>query len=202
MPGVVTGSGELNAVIGAGVTAIGEGEACGCGVCAATVGAALGFGAGAAVGGGLIATATTAAVGTVVGTCAGRGAGETAITASVGMGFGASELSGAGVGFGGAVGANFASSCRTGGCGGAERGCDAARGCGTTLACGIGCAIFTAGAGALEGRGSELTVMMTPPETDSGDCSDDDVATENKNIAISACTIAEARKLTAVRSGR
>ncbi len=190
-----SGSGVAGGIVGAKV-------ACGLGVWGACVGATLGFGTGAAVGGTFIDTATVVA-GAAVGTCSGIGAGETAITACVGMGLGALELSGAGVGFGGAVGANFESSCTTRGCGGADRGRAATtRGFGTTCACGTGNAAFTAGAGALDGTGRELTVMMTPPGNDSGDCSDDDVATENKNIAMRACTSAEARKLTAVRSGR
>jgi hypothetical protein len=61
---------------------------------------------------------------------------------------------------------------------------------------------LTAGAGALDTTGRELIVMMTPPGNDSGDCCDDDVATENKKTAIKACRTSEARKLTAVRSGR
>jgi hypothetical protein len=54
-------------------------------------------------------TATVVA-GAAVGTCSGSGAGDTAMTACVGIGFGALLLCGAGVGFGGAVGANFESS--------------------------------------------------------------------------------------------
>jgi hypothetical protein len=157
----------------------------GCGVRGSCVGSAVGLGMGAAVGGVLIATATLAA-GAAVGTCAGSGAGDTAITACVGIGFGASELSGAGVGFGGAVGANFASSCSTRGCGAAERGCAARGGFGTTVARGTGCATFVVVAGAVLGTGRELTVTMIPPGNDSGDCSDDDVATENKKSAMSA----------------
>ena len=169
----------------------------------ACVGATLGFGTGAVVGGTRIAAAMTAAVGTLVGTVSGSGAGDTARIACVGTGFGASELSGAGVGFGGAVGANLASTCRTRGCGGAERGCASARAFGWTGACGAGTATFGTGReGALDGTGCELTVIMTPPGTDSADCSDDDVTTENKKSAMSACTSTEARKLTAVRSGR
>jgi hypothetical protein len=143
-----------------------------------------GCGVGAAVGGTRIETAICAAVGTLVGTATGSGAGVTAITACVGAGFGASEAAGAGVGFGGAVGANFASSCRTRGCGGAERGCVIARVLGTTGACGIGTATFTAGA--LLGTGRVLTVIIMPPGTDSGACCDDDVATEKTKSAISA----------------
>jgi pyruvate kinase len=212
---VAAGRGVAIVVIGGAVTAMTEGcgcgvaggavgalVGCGCGVRGACVGATLGLGEGAAVGGTFIVTATVLA-GAAVGTCSGSGAGETAITACVGIGFGAAELSGAGVGFGGAVGANFASSCTTRGCGGAERGCAATtRGDGTTCACGTGNAAFTAGAGALDGTGRELMVMMTPPGNDSGDCCDDDVATENKKSAMRACTSIEARKLTAVRSGR
>jgi hypothetical protein len=40
--------------------------------------------------------------------------------------------------------------------------------------------------GALLGAGSELTVITTPPEIDSGACCDDDVATEKTKSAISA----------------
>lgn len=139
-PGVVTGIGLDIAAIGAAVTAIAVGSGsgvaggafgaavgCGCGVRGSWVGATLGFGKGAVVGGMRIDTATTAAVGTLVGTVNGSGAGETAMTACVGTGLGASELSGAGVGFGGAVGANFESTCRTRGCGGADRGWASAR---------------------------------------------------------------------------
>lgn len=160
-------------------------DGCGTGVAGLAVGAALGRGDGAAVGGALIVTATVVA-GTLVGTCAGMGAGETAMTACVGIGLGASELTGAGVGFGGAVGANFESSCRTCGCGGAERGCAAATGLGTTAACGTGGETFATLTGALDGTGRVLTVITMPPEIDSGDCADDEVATENKNSAISA----------------
>jgi hypothetical protein len=126
-PGVTSGTGEAIATTGAAVTATALGS--GTGVAGGAVGAAVGFGrgVGAAVGGTRIDAATYAAVGTLVGTVTGSGAGETAITACVGTGFGASELTGAGVGFGGAVGANFASSCRTRGCCGAERGCATGR---------------------------------------------------------------------------
>lgn len=152
----------------------------------AAVGATVGRGrgVGAAVGGTRIVAARIAAVGTLVGTATGSGAGETAITACVGTGFGASEAAGAGVGFGGAVGANFASSCRTRGCGGAERGCATARVFGMAVACGTGIATFTGGA--LVATGCVLTVMITPPESDSGACCDDEVATENTKSAISA----------------
>lgn len=197
MPGVATGAGDA-AAIGIGLTtmadgcgmgvaglAVGAALRIGCGVRGAWLGTALGRGDGAAVGGALIVTATVVA-GAVVGTCAGIGAGETAMTACVGTGFGASELTGAGVGFGGAVGANFESSCRTCGCGGAERGCAAATGFGTTVACGTGGETFATLAGALDGTGRVLTVMTMPPSTDSGACADDDVATEKRYNATSA----------------
>lgn len=191
-----SGTGVAGAAVGA---AVGRG----CGVRGTCVGAAVGLGSGAAVGGVFIETAAIAAVGTLVGTATGSGAGETAMTACVGTGLGASELSGAGVGFGGAVGANLESTCRTRGCGGAERGCVTARVFGTTGACGCTAATFGTGfAGAAEGTGCELIVITTPPEMDSADCCDDDVATENKNNARSAWTSTEAKKLTAVRSGR
>jgi hypothetical protein len=142
------------------------------------VGIALGFGCGAAVGGALTLTATTFA-GTLVGTAAAMGAGVTAICAWVGMGFGADELTGAGVGFGGAVGANFASSCNTRGCGGAERGWAAACGRGTTGACGTGIATRGTLTGALFFGTSRVTVTIALPAIDSGAaCCEDDVASE------------------------
>lgn len=108
MPGVASGAGEAAiALIGAAVTAITDGS--GSGVAACGLGATLGLGSGAAVGGTRMETAMVLA-GALVGTSAGMGAGETAITACVGTGLGADELSGAGVGFGGAVGAKCESS--------------------------------------------------------------------------------------------
>jgi hypothetical protein len=120
VPAVAAGTGV--AAIGGAVTAMTEGCGCGvaggavgalvgrgCGVRGACVGTTLGLGEGATVGGTFIVTATFVA-GADVGTCFGSGAGEAAMTACVGIGFGAAELSGAGVGLGGAVGANFASS--------------------------------------------------------------------------------------------
>ena len=162
---------------GAAVTAMTEGS--GCGVSAGSgLGVRLGSGFGVNRGMGLgerNATRADTVTGAAVGTCTGSGAGETSIGAAVG----------GGVGFGGAVGANFASSWCTYGRAGAEclRGCDAAR------------------TGARAGTGCEVTVMTTAPERDSGAC-DDDVARENRNAATSACTSAEATKLAAVRSGR
>ncbi len=143
---------------------------------------------GVGVGGTFTAT-DTAAAGALVGTCCGSGAAVTAMTACVGTGFGAGVRSGGGVGFGGAVGANFESSCTT-------------RGCGTACRCGAGCAAFADRAGALEDTGRALIVMMTAPLTDSDACCDEDVAIENTSSASSACTISEATKLPAVRSGR
>jgi len=95
--GVYTGTGVVIATMGAAVAGIAVG--CGIGVAAGAVGADVGRGrgAGARVGGTRIEAATLATLGTAVGTLSGIGAEETAIT-------------GAGVGFGGAVGANFASS--------------------------------------------------------------------------------------------
>ncbi len=198
-PGVATGTADANASMGAAVTAIADGSGAGVrGTCVAT---ADGLGEGADVGGTLIATAIVDA-GALVGTCSGSGAAVTEITACVGTGLGASEFTGAGVGFGGAVGANFASSCSTRGCDGASRGRAARGGFGRTAAWGTGGVTFTARAGALEGTGRVLTVTITPPEVDSGDCCDDDVATENKKNAMRTCTSAEVKKLTAVRSGR
>lgn len=131
-------------------------------------------------------TAATFA-GALVGTAAGNGAGVTAIWACVGTGFGAEELTGAGVGFGAAVGANFASSWRTGGCGGAERGCAATRGRGTTGACGTGIATCATFAGAGFFGASRVTVTIALPAIDSGDaCCDDEVTSENKKYAMSA----------------
>ncbi len=125
-------------------------------------------------------TAATFA-GAVVGTAAASGAGVTTICAWVGTGLGADELTGAGVGFGGAVGANFASSCTTRGCGGAERGCAATRGRGMTGACGTGTAARAVLAGAGCFGAARVTVTIEVPEIDSGeDCSDDEVASENK----------------------
>ncbi len=95
-----SGSGVLTA-FGA---VVGTGRADG-----AEVGTVLAFGCGAAVGGTFTATAKMFA-GALVGTIGGSGAGETAICACVGTGLGAAELTGAGVGLGGAVGANFANS--------------------------------------------------------------------------------------------
>ncbi len=184
MPGVATGAAEAIA-IGNGLTAMAVGCGCGRGVCGTCVATAFGLGEGAALGGTFIDTATVAA-GMLVGTCAGIGAGETAITACVGFGLGASELTGTGVGLGGAVGANFESSWTTRGCGGAERGRDAITGLGTTGACGAGGETFATCTGALEGTGRVLTVMMIAPATDSGACADDEVATENTKSAMSA----------------
>lgn len=73
------------------------------------VGAAVGAWVGAAVGGTRTVAATTLA-GTVVGTAATIGIGVRLISGWVGCGFGAAEACGAGVGLGGAVGANLASS--------------------------------------------------------------------------------------------
>jgi hypothetical protein len=106
-PAVAAGTGVASAAMGAAVTWMTEGS--GRGVCGVSVGTILGLGEGAAVGGTFIVAATVVA-GAAVGTCSGIGAGEAAITACVGSGLGALELTGAGVGFGGAVGANFASS--------------------------------------------------------------------------------------------
>jgi hypothetical protein len=100
---------EIDDGAGAGVTGAACGAAVGSGFCVgATVGAAEGLG-GAAVGGTFMLAAMTLA-GALVGAAGGIGAGVTANCACVGDGLGAEELTGAGVGFGGAVGAFFANS--------------------------------------------------------------------------------------------
>lgn len=189
---------------GAGVTSCARGAAVGtgCGFFGAAVGAALGFGTGAAVGGALMFAAMTVA-GIAVATAGGIVAGVTAISACVGTGFGASELSGAGVGFGGPFGLFFASSCSTRGCCGADRGCAAGVGRGCTGACGGGTATCCGCCGAGFCGVARLTVTISPPANDSGAaCSDDDVAMEKKKYAKIACKSSDAKKLAAKRSGR
>lgn len=116
---------------------------------------------------------------------------------------GAAELTGAGVGLGGPLGVFFASSCRTRGCGGAERGCAASVGLGTTGACGGGTATRCASTGAAFCGVVRLTVTISLPANDSGEaCCDDDVAAEKKKYAKSACKRSDAKKLAANRSGR
>lgn len=146
----------------------------------------LGAGVGAVVGGALMLTETICE-GTLVGATGSSGAGLTAKTACVGIGFGARLFSGAGVGFGGAFGLNFESSCRANGRAAAMRGF--ATGCcfGETGACGTGGTIFCCGTATARCGVSRETVMMAVPAIDSGeDSSDDDVATENSSAASSA----------------
>ncbi len=129
-PGVTTACGVACAISGANVAA----GALGCSTFGSgrAVGAEVGACVGGAVGGARTVAATTLA-GTLVGTAAMIGIGVRLISGCVGCGLGAADASGAGVGFGGAVGANLASSCRTRGCGGADLGCATAC-CGATRA--------------------------------------------------------------------
>jgi len=193
-PGVTSGSGLLMFWSGAWVASIAEG--CGWGVAGGALGgavrgAALGTGVcGAALGAGVAGrrlgtTVGTAAAtiwaGALVGTAGGTGAGVTLSCACVGTGLGSDELTGAGVGLGGALGAVFASSCSTRWCGGADRGSAANRGRGTTGACGTGTVTGVGFAGVRTFGAARVTVTTTLPGIASGDaCSDEDVASENK----------------------
>jgi len=107
IPGVTTACGVACAISGANVAA----GAFGCWIFGTgrAVGAAVGACVGGAVGGARTVAATIRA-GTLVGTAAAIGSGVSAISGCVGCGFGAEDASGAGVGLGGAVGANFDSS--------------------------------------------------------------------------------------------
>ena len=129
-PGVTTACGVAWAISGANVAT----GALGCAIFG--TGRAVGAAVGACVGGAVAGTRTVAATtlaGTVVGTAATTGIGVRLISGCVGCGFGAAEASGAGVGFGGAVGANLASSWRIRGWGCADLGCATAC-CGATRA--------------------------------------------------------------------
>ncbi len=143
----------------------------------------VGTGRGAAVGGTFVVTATAAAVGTLLGTDGGNGTGEATIASCVGCGLGAADASGAGVGFGGAVGANAESSCKTRGwCAGRAM---RARGGAITGAFGTGGAGFEM-AGATRATCRFVTVTISLPAKLSGaDCSDDEVASE---ISVSAAS--------------
>ena len=154
----------------------------------ATDGTTLGFGTGVgAVVGGALTLTDTICEGALVGTTGSSGAGLTANTACVGTGFGARLFCGAGVGFGGALGLNFESSCRANGRAAATRGFETGCCFGTTGACGSGGTIFCCVTATARCGVSRDTVMMALPAIDSGeDSSDDDVATENSNAASSA----------------
>lgn len=133
--------------------------------------------------------------GTLVGTAAMIGSGVSAISGCVGCGLGAADASGAGVGLGAAVGANFASSWCTGGCGGAERGC-AATMRGATGACGCGGAACGTAIATVFGTAWLVTVTICAPWIDSeDDCSEDEVASEKSSSANRACTKSDRTKL-------
>ncbi len=173
--------------------ALGAGGAGGAGVAGSFVGAALGAALGPAVGGTLIATATACAVGTEIGTAGIVGSTTGAATCCVGIGLGSAEATGAGVGLGGAVGANFVSSCSTGGWW-AEACRGRARGGAVASAWGTGGAACRTGTGRLGTSARLLTVTISFPITDSGDaCSDDELSVEITKRAMSACKTSEAR---------
>ena len=106
--------GEAFGTAGGGVAAFGVGRATVPGAFGEgrAEGALVGTGDGAAVGGGLMETATGPTVGTLAGAAGSSVVGRVSKMFAVGCGFGWGVCCGMGRGFGGAVGANRASSCR------------------------------------------------------------------------------------------
>jgi hypothetical protein len=191
-----TTAAALARIVGAAVGTGGLGER-------RAVATADGAGEGAAVGGVLSATASGAAVGTLIGAAGNSVLGATSYTFCVGWGLGCGRCCGIARGFGGAVGASRASSCRF---------------CGRRCVCGCASAAWRTGAirgtwvtggaacvaeGARTGTAGVLrsTVTTVPPSTFSVAPSCDELAmTLTSKIANSACKMSDATVLPASRS--